>query len=72
MNATMVQVLDRHAARVVAEPAEAPDAPWCRNDMTVVVCRARQLSCQMVCADCDLVWDVNDPAPPACRWRQAS
>lgn len=30
-------------------------------------CQARQYSDQMVCAKCDLAWDVNDPEPPKCR-----
>ena len=30
-------------------------------------CHARQYSDQMVCAPCGLIWDANDPEPPACR-----
>ncbi|WP_158589809.1 hypothetical protein [Gemmobacter lutimaris] len=30
-------------------------------------CVARQYSDQMVCAKCNLAWDVNDPEPPQCR-----
>lgn len=30
-------------------------------------CKARQYSDQMNCKDCGLVWDVNDPEPPACN-----
>jgi len=30
-------------------------------------CAARQYSDQMVCAPCDLEWDVNDRHAPACR-----
>lgn len=30
-------------------------------------CRAIQYSDMMQCAACDLAWDVNDPAPPACK-----
>lgn len=29
-------------------------------------CSALQHSDQMVCDACNLVWDVNDPAPPEC------
>lgn len=29
-------------------------------------CHARQHSDQMVCDRCGLVWDTNDPEPPAC------
>lgn len=29
-------------------------------------CLARQHGDQMICADCGLVWDVNDPEPPTC------
>lgn len=30
-------------------------------------CIAVQQSDEMFCAKCNLRWDVNDPAPPACR-----
>ena len=30
-------------------------------------CAAIRYSDQMVCAKCDLAWDVNDPEPPACK-----
>lgn len=30
-------------------------------------CRARRESDQLVCCQCGLAWDVNDPDPPACR-----
>lgn len=29
-------------------------------------CLARQMSDQMICDACGLVWDVNDPEPPTC------
>lgn len=29
-------------------------------------CRARQHSDQMMCGECALAWDVNDPDPPQC------
>jgi len=29
-------------------------------------CSARQQSDQMTCDRCGLVWDMNDPDPPAC------
>ena len=29
-------------------------------------CEARQYSDQKVCHRCGLVWDMNDPEPPAC------
>jgi len=29
-------------------------------------CFARQYSDQMICSACGLVWDLNDPEPPAC------
>jgi hypothetical protein len=32
-----------------------------RND-----CFARQYSDQMICSACGLIWDLNDPEPPAC------
>lgn len=31
-----------------------------------VPCKARQYSDQMVCAECNLAWDVNDLEPPPC------
>ena len=34
-------------------------------------CRARQCSDQMVCNDCFLVWDMNDPEPPDCIKQKA-
>jgi hypothetical protein len=30
-------------------------------------CKAKQFSDQMVCTECVLVWDMNDPAPPRCK-----
>lgn len=30
-------------------------------------CKSRQYSDQMVCHDCRLVWDMNDPDPPPCK-----
>lgn len=30
-------------------------------------CLARQHSDQMICHQCGLVWDVNDPEPPVCQ-----
>lgn len=30
-------------------------------------CRARQCSDQMVCHECGLAWDTNDPDPPTCN-----
>jgi len=30
-------------------------------------CNARRYGDQMICAPCGLIWDVNDPEPPACR-----
>lgn len=33
-------------------------------------CNAMQQSDQMVCAPCNLAWDMNDPAPPACPRQQ--
>lgn len=30
-------------------------------------CQARQYSDQKVCHKCGLVWDMNDPEPPACK-----
>lgn len=30
-------------------------------------CLAVQESCQMVCHECQLVWDMNDSDPPACE-----
>lgn len=30
-------------------------------------CRARRENDQLVCHQCGLAWDVNDPDPPACR-----
>ncbi|QDP67026.1 MAG: hypothetical protein Unbinned3138contig1000_68 [Prokaryotic dsDNA virus sp.] len=29
-------------------------------------CQAVQVSDQMACRPCGLVWDMNDPEPPAC------
>lgn len=31
-----------------------------------MTCHAKQYSDTMVCAECNLVWDVNDPHPPRC------
>ena len=33
-------------------------------------CEARQISDQMNCQRCGLVWDMNDPEPPQCKRRQ--
>ncbi len=30
-------------------------------------CAARQYSDQMMCGECGLAWDVNDPDPPECN-----
>lgn len=30
-------------------------------------CKARQYSDQMVCDQCQLKWDANDPDPPECE-----
>lgn len=30
-------------------------------------CKAMQMSDQKVCRACNLVWDMNDPEPPACK-----
>lgn len=30
-------------------------------------CKARQISDQMSCARCGLLWDINDPDPPECK-----
>ena len=35
-------------------------------------CLARQHSDQMICHQCGLVWDVNDPEPPVCLGQQRS
>jgi hypothetical protein len=32
-----------------------------------MTCKAIQYSDQMNCAACGLVWDMNDPEPPACK-----
>lgn len=40
----------------------------CPNSPTT--CTARQFSDQMVCAECDLSWDVNDRFPPDCLSRR--
>lgn len=34
-------------------------------------CAARQISDQMNCHRCGLVWDTNDPEPPKCRSDQS-
>lgn len=53
-------------------PENHPEAP-AENHPEVVVttlrerCGAVQRSDQMVCAGCNLTWDVNDPVPPACK-----
>jgi len=31
-----------------------------------MTCKARQYSDQMICGQCGLQWDVNDPEPPEC------
>lgn len=35
-------------------------------------CEARQVSDQMNCARCGLVWDMDDPDQPECRIKQAA
>lgn len=30
-------------------------------------CEAIQVSDQMRCERCDLLWDINDPEPPKCK-----
>ena len=35
-------------------------------------CKARQYSDEMVCHECGLTWDVNDPEPPKCAIIQRS
>lgn len=30
-------------------------------------CQARQVSDQMCCTQCGVVWDINDPEPPVCK-----
>lgn len=30
-------------------------------------CKAYQVSDQAICAECSLVWDMNDPEPPVCK-----
>lgn len=30
-------------------------------------CEALQYSDQMICGQCGLSWDINDPAPPSCK-----
>lgn len=32
----------------------------------VTRCKARQYSDQMMCDQCGLAWDMNDPEPPTC------
>jgi uncharacterized protein YbaR (Trm112 family) len=32
-----------------------------------MTCKARQVSDQMVCNQCGLLWDVNDAEPPVCK-----
>lgn len=32
-----------------------------------MACKARQYSDQMICGECGLSWDTNDPEPPECR-----
>jgi dCMP deaminase len=31
-----------------------------------MTCKAVQMSDQMVCRECSLTWDANDPVPPSC------
>lgn len=31
-----------------------------------MTCKARQFSDEMICGECGLTWDVNDPEPPLC------
>lgn len=43
--------------------------PW--NELIPLhECRAEQHSDQMVCAPCNLRWDMNDPHPPECPRRK--
>ncbi len=37
-----------------------------------MTCGAQQKSDQMVCAECDQSWDVNDPYPPKCLLRRGA
>lgn len=30
-------------------------------------CEARQISDQLRCEKCNLLWDMNDPEPPTCK-----
>ena len=30
-------------------------------------CKSYQVSGQVICEVCDLIWDVNDPDPPGCK-----
>lgn len=32
-----------------------------------LTCQAHQYSDQMICGQCALAWDINDPAPPSCK-----
>lgn len=31
------------------------------------ICKAYQVNDQMLCGQCGLQWDVNDPEPPGCQ-----
>lgn len=46
-----------HADAVAGRPEQTPKGSGCL---------ARQYSDQMVCHQCDLRWDMNDPCPPTC------
>lgn len=61
-----------------SEQDDERQAPWVEKARailakieggSVVKCLARQHSDQMICHQCGLVWDVNDPEPPVCGRR---
>jgi len=33
----------------------------------MTTCRSRRTDDQMICGQCGLAWDINDPEPPSCR-----
>lgn len=33
-------------------------------------CKAQQYSDQMVCKECDLMWDMNEQSPPYCSTKK--
>ena len=78
----LAQFDDMKATRDPELLASRPDLIWALSlgygwhefpaaDFTVSPdwCLAVQRSEAMCCSRCDLSWDVNDPAPPACRPR---